>query len=96
MADLRIPYVMADNYLGQKIAEMVADFNASYNSLQQVMRMIGAAGDDTELETALGMPHTIGEEIPSDYGYHLRGLLTTQKAAFDSLATDIGKIDKGV
>lgn len=90
MADLRIPYTVADNYLGQRIAQMVAEFNTAYNSTLQIIRILGCIGTDEDIENALGMPHAL------DYAYHLNGLLATQKTAMDSLASDIVKIDKGL
>jgi len=90
MPDLRIPYAVADNYLGQKIGQMVAEFNTAYNSTLQIIRILNCIGTDEDVETALGMAHGL------DYSYHLKGLLATQKTAMDSLASDIVKIDKGL
>lgn len=90
MADLRIPYVVENNYLGQRIAQMVAEFNTAYNSTLQIIRILACIGTVEDIETALGMAHG------ADYAFHLNGLLATQKTAMDSLASDIVKIDKGL
>lgn len=89
MADLRIIYPV-DNYIGAMIAEVAQTLNAAKQKTDQALAILNCIGTDEEVETAMGMAPGLL------YGYHLKGLLTTQKASLDSLASDIVKIDKGL
>jgi hypothetical protein len=90
MADLRIPYETQNNYLGMLIAQVAPTIYEAIQKTNQVLGILTCIGTDADVETALGMAHGF------DYGYHLRGLLVTQKASLESLASDVVKIDKGL
>ena len=89
MSDLRIPYPL-DNYIGVLIASVAQKTIEAKQVTDQALAMLNCIGTDEAIEAAMGM------ETGKDYGYHLKGLLTTQKAALDSLVSDVVKIDKGV
>lgn len=89
MADLRIIYPL-DNYIGSLIAKVAQVTIEAKQLTDEALALLNCIGTDEDIETAMGMAHDLL------YGYHLKGLLVTQKAALDSLVSDVVKIDKGL
>ncbi len=89
MADTRIIYPV-DNYLGAVLAEAVGKFNEARNKLHQIQDMVGAIGDDPDVETAMGMAHDLY------YAYSMKEIIAGALTAMDNAAPGMTRLDKGL